>query len=69
MAFTPPTYSFGSQGYSGMVRDMVGGEGGKEELDEIAKVRAGIRGVKGVLLSARSFPRGVGVGGWGGAYT
>ena len=41
------------------------GKVGGEETDEISKVKAEIRGVKGVLLSARSFPSGVGSRGWG----
>lgn len=56
MAFTPPPYTFGGSAYSGMVRDAIGGS--KEEPDEIAKLKASIRSVKGVLLSARSFPSG-----------
>lgn len=32
-----------------------GGDGGKKDDDEIARVKAEIRGVKGVLLSARNF--------------
>lgn len=32
-----------------------GGEGGKKDEDEITRVKAEIRGVKGVLLSARNF--------------
>lgn len=35
---------------------------GETNDDEIAKVKAEIRGVKGVLLSARNFPGGVGRG-------
>ncbi len=41
----------------------VGGYGANKEADdEISRVKAGIRGVKGVLLSARSFPGGVRTG-------
>ena len=35
------------------------GKVGGEEKDEISKVKAEIRGVKGVLLSARNFPSGI----------
>ena len=41
------------------------GKIGEEEIDEISKVKAEIRGVKGVLLSARNFPSGVGSRSWG----
>lgn len=51
MAFVPPSYNFGYGGTNGV--------GKKEEEDEISRVKLGIRGVKGVLLSARSFPGGV----------
>lgn len=51
MAYVAPSYNFGYGGSSGV--------GKKEEDDEISRVKAGIRGVKGVLLSARSFPGGV----------
>lgn len=38
----------------------LGGKAGKQrELDAVANVKADIRGVKGVLLSARNFPSGV----------
>jgi hypothetical protein len=53
MAYVAPSYNFGYGGTSG------GGVGKKEDDDEISKVKQGIRGVKGVLLSARSFPGGV----------
>lgn len=55
LAYVVPNYGYGIGGYG------VGGVGGlgKEPDDEIGRVKAGIRGVKGVLLSARSFPRGV----------
>ncbi len=50
MAYVNPSYVFGG----------VGGYGASKEADdEISRVKAGIRGVKGVLLSARSFPGGV----------
>lgn len=53
LAYIPPTYSYGSGG------GMYGGNQKQETLDdEISKVKAQIRGVKGVLLSARSFPGG-----------
>ncbi|CZR52884.1 uncharacterized protein PAC_02761 [Phialocephala subalpina] len=55
MAFVTPSYGYGGYGGSG-------GSGTKEENDEISKVKASIRGVKGVLLSARSFPGGVRAG-------
>ncbi|KAH8687373.1 peroxisomal membrane anchor protein conserved region-domain-containing protein [Tricladium varicosporioides] len=58
MAYVAPSFGFGGGGYSGGY-----GIGGKAEDDEISKVKAGIRGVKGVLLSARSFPGGVRSGG------
>ena len=42
------------------------GRGGAGSMDEIARFKADIRSVKGVLLSARNFPTG-GLGrGWGG---
>lgn len=40
----------------------VGANAGDVNDDEIARVKAEIRGVKGVLLSARNFPGGVGRG-------
>jgi hypothetical protein len=51
-----PSYGYGGlSGYSG-----AGGYGANKEVDdEISRVKAGIRGVKGVMLSARSFPGGV----------
>lgn len=61
MAYVQPQY-----GYSNIVGGFngAGGYGGSKEADdEISKVKAGIRGVKGVLLSARSFPGGVRAGG------
>lgn len=53
LAYVPPSYPYGTGG-------LYGGAGPKNEAldDEIAKVKAQIRGVKGVLLSARSFPAG-----------
>ncbi|KUJ13144.1 uncharacterized protein LY89DRAFT_709080 [Mollisia scopiformis] len=54
MAYVAPTYGYGGYGNSQS----------KEQDDEISRVKASIRGVKGVLLSARSFPgvkAGVGV--------
>jgi hypothetical protein len=55
LAYVTPTYGFGGVGsYSGAAG---------EKDDEISRVKAGIRGVKGVLLSARSFPGGVRAGG------
>lgn len=58
MAYVAPTYgTYGhtssASGYNGW-----GSSRTPEADDEIAKVKAGIRGVKGVLLSARSFPGG-----------
>jgi hypothetical protein len=50
MTYVQPT----TYGYGGFNSGMEA----KEE-DEIARVKAGIRGVKGVLLSAKSFPGGV----------
>ncbi|CZT06250.1 hypothetical protein WAI453_006302 [Rhynchosporium graminicola] len=52
MAYVQPTYNFGVGGYGG------GARSGKDEDDEIGRVKKEIRGVKGVLLSARSFPGG-----------
>ncbi|KAK0117443.1 hypothetical protein ONS96_013274 [Cadophora gregata f. sp. sojae] len=57
LAFVQPSYSYGVNGYGG------GGRTGKDDDDEIGKVKKEIRGVKGVLLSARSFPGVVRVGG------
>jgi hypothetical protein len=53
LAYVPPSYTYGTGG-------QYGGTNQKNEAidDEIAKVKAQIRGVKGVLLSARSFPAG-----------
>jgi hypothetical protein len=54
LAYVTPTYGFGGVGsYAGTAG---------EKDDEISRVKAGIRGVKGVLLSARSFPGGVRAG-------
>ncbi|QSZ31570.1 hypothetical protein DSL72_001137 [Monilinia vaccinii-corymbosi] len=54
MVFTTPIFGYGAGGF---------GHGGdksdKQSEDEIAKFKREIRGVKGVLLSARSFPGGV----------
>lgn len=59
MAYVAPTY-----GYGGVSGYNAGGYGASKDADdEISKVKAGIRGVKGVLLSARSFPGGVRSGG------
>ena len=55
LAYVAPTYGYGSS-YGGL-----GGSNSKEQDDEIGRVKASIRGVKGVLLSARSFPGGGGV--------
>jgi hypothetical protein len=51
LVYSPPAYSYG--GYGGAKRD--------EADDEISRVKREIRAVKGVLLTARSFP-GVGAG-------
>jgi hypothetical protein len=60
MAYVTPSYNFGGVGYGGGVG--VGREG-KEVDDEITRVKMGIKSMKGVLLSAKSFPGGVkGVG-------
>lgn len=56
MAYVMPTYGYGIGGYGGLAQ-----AAGKED-DEIGKVKASIRGVKGVLLSARSFPAAVRAG-------
>lgn len=53
IAYVPPVYGF-NNGY--------GSSSTSKEDDEIARVKASIRGVKGVLLSARSFPGGVRAG-------
>jgi hypothetical protein len=53
LAYVVPSYGYG-------VSYGLGGSNVKDQDDEIGKVKASIRGVKGVLLSARSFP-GVGV--------
>ncbi|KAI9643001.1 hypothetical protein NHQ30_008735 [Ciborinia camelliae] len=55
LAFPTPTYGYGVGGFGGVDRN--GND--KAGEDEIAKVKREIRGVKGVLLSARSFPGGV----------
>jgi hypothetical protein len=55
LAYATPTYGFGGVG-------SYGGTTGEKD-DEISRVKAGIRGVKGVLLSAKSFPGGVRAGG------
>jgi hypothetical protein len=55
LAYVAPTYGYGNS-YGGL-----GASGAKDLDDEIGKVKASIRGVKGVLLSARSFPGGGGV--------
>jgi hypothetical protein len=52
LAYVAPVTSYGYNSYSSNSRP-------EEKNDEIAKVKAAIRGVKGVLLSARSFPGGV----------
>ncbi|KAE9375848.1 hypothetical protein N431DRAFT_403859 [Stipitochalara longipes BDJ] len=57
MAFVAPSYNFGGGAGYGSSRE------GKEADDEISRVKMGIKSMKGVLLSARSFPSGVrGVG-------
>jgi hypothetical protein len=50
LAYVAPTFGYGS-GYG-----VLGGSSAKDQDDEIGRVKASIRGVKGVLLSARSFP-------------
>jgi hypothetical protein len=59
MAYVTPNYGYGGgyENYGGSA-----GGAGKEADDEIGKVKASIRGVKGVLLNARSFPGGVRAG-------
>ncbi len=52
----------GGMAYGGNLQN---GKVGGEEMDEVSKVKAEIRGVKGVLLSARNFPSGVGTRSWG----
>ncbi|KAL2073103.1 hypothetical protein VTL71DRAFT_10427 [Oculimacula yallundae] len=56
MAYVQPTYNYGVGVYGG------NGRSGKDEDDEIGRVKKEIRGVKGVLLSAKSFPGGGRVG-------
>ena len=46
-----------NNGYGGSMAG-AGSGNGSERDDEIARVKAEIRGVKGVLLSARNFPAG-----------
>lgn len=46
LAYVMPSYGYGTGGYGS----------GPQADDEIGKVKASIRSVKGVLLSARSFP-------------
>lgn len=55
LAYVAPTYGYGGS-YGGL-----GGSSAKDQDDEIGRVKASIRGVKGVLLSARTFPGGGGV--------
>lgn len=52
LMYSPPTFSYGAGSAFGSKRD---------EDDEIGRVKREIRAVKGVLLTARSFP-GVGAG-------
>lgn len=52
LAYVAPSYGYANS-YSGVL-----GNGAKDMDDEIGKVKDSIRGVKGVLLSARSFPGG-----------
>ncbi|OAF59441.1 hypothetical protein VC83_03710 [Pseudogymnoascus destructans] len=52
LMYSPPTFSYGAGSAFGAKRD---------EDDEIGRVKREIRAVKGVLLTARSFP-GVGAG-------
>jgi hypothetical protein len=55
LAYVVPSYGYGVGGYGvGGYTGLVGA-GGKEE-DAMARVKSSIRGVKGVLLSARTFP-------------
>jgi hypothetical protein len=56
LAYVMPTYGYGIGGYGGLA------QGGGKEDDEIGKVKVSIRAVKGVLLSARSFPGAVRTG-------
>lgn len=49
LAYVAPTFGYGVGGYGGQNQN-------NKEDDEIGRVKASIRGVKGVLLSARSFP-------------
>lgn len=63
LAFAVPGLGLGHGGFSSAGYTITGGMSRPHNVDdEIANVKAGIMGVKGVLLSARSFPRGVGVG-------
>jgi hypothetical protein len=54
MAYLVPNYGFAALGGYG-----AGILGDKEKDDEISRIKAGIKSMKGVLLSARSFPGGV----------
>jgi hypothetical protein len=54
MAYVVPNYGFAGVGGYG-----AGSSGNKEKDDEISRIKAGIKSMKGVLLSARSFPGGV----------
>lgn len=56
LAYVAPTPSYGYASYTTAAKP-------DDKNDEIAQVKAAIRGVKGVLLSARSFPGGVRAGG------
>ncbi|KAI6714680.1 hypothetical protein JHW43_002761 [Diplocarpon mali] len=51
IAYVPPSYGYVPVGWNSR----------KQDDDEIARLKKEIRGVKGVLLSARSFPAGGGV--------
>jgi len=53
MAYVVPNYSFGGVSGTGF-----GARETKEPDDEIGRVKMGIKSMKGVLLSARSFPSG-----------
>jgi len=50
LAYVTPSFQYGAGGYGAYAAQ------GKNDDDEISRVKASIRGVKGVLLSARSFP-------------
>jgi hypothetical protein len=57
LAYVAPNY-----GFTGVAGYTTGNVANKEKDDEILMVKAEIKSMKGVLLSARSFPGGVRAG-------